>query len=114
MKNIAIVFIILLVFSLTSCTDKTFDSEKWKNWTEKTSDFAMRWDMSNDLIENYNLVGMSKKSVIQLLGKPMKDCDSKNCDLIYELGPCRSGVNCGSLYLTIKDNSIVKIFKHCG
>ncbi|MBA6316900.1 hypothetical protein [Cellulophaga baltica] len=114
MKNILGILIILMTFHLTSCSDKKFDSKKWKNWTEKKGEFATRWDMTNDLIDNHNLIGMSKKDLIQLLGKPMKDCDITNCDIIYELGPCRNGISYGSLYLTLTDNRIVKVFKHCG
>jgi len=99
---------------LTTCTDKKFDSFEWKAWSEKTGEFALRWDKCDDLIDKHLLIGMTKEKVVRLLGMPMSDCDKPNCDIIYELGPCRSGINYGSLYLTLEDNKIIKIYKHCG
>ncbi|MGB0869637.1 MAG: hypothetical protein ACPGSD_08560 [Flavobacteriales bacterium] len=114
MNNIKIIFLTSLILVLTTCTDKKFDSFEWKAWSEKTGEFALRWDMCDDLIDKHLLIGMTKEKVVRLLGMPMSDCDKPNCDIIYELGPCRSGINYGSLYLTLKDNKIIKIYKHCG
>ena len=99
---------------LTACTDKKFDSEQWKSWTEKNGEFALRWDMCVDLIDNYLSIGMSKEDVVDLIGMPYTDCDYPKCDIRYGMGPCRSGINYGTLYLTFVDNKLVKIYKYCG
>lgn len=114
MKNIKIIFVTTLMIVLSACTDKNFDSHEWKSWSEQTGEFALRWDMCDDLIDNYLSIGMTKKDVVELLGMPTTDCNKPNCDVIYELGPCRRGISYGSLYLKMEDNEIVEIYKYCG
>jgi hypothetical protein len=114
MKNIKLIFLTAFILMLTACTDQNFDSHKWLAWSEKGGENSLRWDMCDDLIDNYLLIGMTKREVVALLGAPMSDCDKENCDIVYGLGPCRSGISYGSLYLTLEKNKIVKIYKHCG
>ena len=114
MKNQTLIILSIFFLILTSCTNKNFNSTEWKAWSEKKGKFALRWDMCDDLIEKHLFIGMTKEKVVGLLGAPMSDCEKPNGDIIYELGPCRSGINYGSLYLTLEGYKVVKIYKHCG
>ena len=43
---------------MTSCNNIDFDSQKWKNCKFNSKDgYALRWDMSEDLIKNKSLIG---------------------------------------------------------
>ncbi|RKD99847.1 hypothetical protein [Marinifilum flexuosum] len=78
-------------------THKRFDSEKWKNWTESETEWSLRWDMMNSLRNDYELKGMTKTQIIELLGEP----ESKtNIEFGYYLGYSKRGINTGRL--TIK------------
>jgi hypothetical protein len=104
----------LLLFSiLTACTDTNFDAEKWKSWNVQESDSNLRWDMANDLIENYELKGKSKKEIIALLGEPIGGMRNAGDVFSYDLGPCRRGIDFGGLYLTFFKGRVVKIEKTC-
>ncbi|AGC78076.1 hypothetical protein DDD_2949 [Nonlabens dokdonensis DSW-6] len=70
--------------------------------------------MCDDLIEEHLSIGMERARIVELLGEPSSDCIQSDCDMIYELGPCRRGINYGSLYLSFKNNRLIEIFKHCG
>ncbi len=80
-----------------------FDSYKWKNWNETESTMSLRWDMRHSLLDKHDLVGMSVSEVIELLGKPSRESST---ELSYYLGMARSGIDTGSLNLTIKDGII--------
>lgn len=108
----SIVFIIIL-FLLNSCTDISFDSEEWKNWKENESNMHMRWDMTDDLIQNYNLVGKTHQEIKELLGKPSSGVSNSKDDYLYDLGPCRSGIDYGTLYLEFKNDKVDLVKKSC-
>ena len=102
----------LLIFAiLTSCTNTSFDSEKWKNWDGKES--FVRWDMANDLIDRHSLKGKTHEEIEELLGKPGNGINSDSNHYYYDLGPCRRGIDFGSLYLDFKDDKVVQVEKHC-
>jgi hypothetical protein len=109
-KNI---ILILLPFLVNSCNDIDFDSKKWRNWNYNENDWSMRWDMSEDLINNYKLEGKDTNEIFNLLGKTELDCFKNECYARYPLGPCRTGINEGTLELTIKNGKVSEISKRC-
>ena len=97
--------IILIGFALKGrITHKRFDSYKWKNWTESENEWTLRWDMMNSLRNNYELKGMTKKQIIELLGEP----ESKTkIEFEYHLGYSKHGINTGRLTIKFdKDNTV--------
>lgn len=104
-KNKIAVFIIysIILISCNGQKESTFDSEKWKNWEETESTLFLRWEMRNDLIENYNLKKLSKKDVIKLLGEP--ENESKD-NFRYNLGPTGKGINYGTLILKFENDTV--------
>lgn len=81
----------------------TFDSEKWKNWKMSEDEMTLRWDMTHDLQEEYELVGMTEQQVIELLGIP----GSKSIrEWTYDLGMARHGIDTGTLSLTFENGKV--------
>jgi|GEM_PF-3307597 len=111
--RIRLLFISLLSFIALSCTDIAFDSEKWKNWELKSSENHLRYDMSDDLVENYNLVGKSRQDILNLLGDPDSIKKGLKEKYFYNLGPCRRGIDFGVLYIYFENDLVVKIDKFC-
>ena len=97
-----------------SCTDTNFNSPKWKNWKETESTMHMRWDMVDDLINNFDLIGKSKIEIKQLLGDTQEKSLSDDCTVYYYLGPCRNGINYGNLIINFKNGKVISIEKNCG
>ncbi len=96
----------IIVFLILSCTkqiDEKFDSTKWKNWEETEATLFMRWDMRNDLIENYKLKGLSREEIIDLLGKPEKEIKDQ---FRFNLGPARKGIDYGTLIFEFKNETV--------
>lgn len=81
-----------------------FNSSEWKNWEETEKNASLRWNMVDDLEDNYNLVGKTKSEIIMLLGEPNS---STNNELNYYLGMSGHGIDTGSLTLTIQENKVV-------
>lgn len=109
------VFLIIPIFTvITSCNDLSFNSEKWKNWKETESNIHMRWDMVDDLIDNYHLIGKTHHEIEELLGKPENRVSSSKDNYYYNLGPCRSGIDYGSLYIEFKNSKVDNVGKNCG
>lgn len=74
----------------------------------------MRLDMVEDLISNYDLTGKSFSEIEELLGKPSNDCNYKNCQMSYNLGPCRGfGISYGVLKIQLKDWKAIEVSKNC-
>ncbi|WP_339703464.1 hypothetical protein [uncultured Marixanthomonas sp.] len=97
-------FLIILTNVFIACSSGTdFNSEKWKNWKESEAELFLRWDMREDLVNNYDLIGMSTEQIIDLLGEP-ENWNEK--ELRYYLGSSRRGINTGSLILQIKNDTI--------
>ena len=99
---------------LLSCNDIYFDSQSWKSWKESESNMHLRWDMTDDLISNYDLNGKSINEIEELLGEGTQKCNSDNCTIRYDLGPCRRGISYGSLSIRFYDGKAVHINKSCG
>jgi hypothetical protein len=99
-------FIISLAFlpdvsNYFSRTD--FDSGKWKNWEMAEDTMSLRWDMVDDLQNDYKLDGMTEEEVIKLLGEP--ESKSKG-EWEYYLGMARRGIDTGTLSLTFENGKV--------
>ena len=96
--------LILLTNVLIACSSGTeFNSQEWKNWQESEAEPSLRWDMTEDLVNDYDLMGMSTDQIFNLLGEP----ESKNeKELRYHLGSSRKGINTGSLILKIEKETV--------
>ncbi len=88
-------------------THEPFDSEKWKNWTETEAEMSLRWDMMNSLRNNYNLNGMSKTEILELLGPPNWTTE---LEFKYNLGMAKRGIDTGSLKIIFDSNNQVESF----
>ncbi len=112
--NNSIVLIFLTIF-FSCCNDNRieFNSKKWKKAENYEQNWALRWDMSDDLINNYDLIGKDTNQIFKLLGKTKIDCYGNYCQVSYTLGPCRTGINDGNLILTIKKGKVCEISKNC-
>jgi hypothetical protein len=85
-----------------------FNSEKWKNFNgNKEDEWSLRWNMMNSLRNNYELEGMTKEKVLELLGKP--DSHSQN-KFNYYLGYAKWGIDVGNLTIFFNENGIVKSY----
>ena len=86
-----------------------FDSEKWKSWIKSNSesDMSLRWDMMNSLRKNYELKGMTRDEIIDLLGEPQR---KDQVEFIYNLGYSKHGVNTGSFTIRFGNNDKVTNF----
>ena len=73
----------------------------------------MRWDMTDDLVNNYKLKGKSEQEVKRLLGEPGNSVDDSPDRLYYDLGPCRRGIDYGSMYVELKIGKVVHVEVHC-
>ncbi len=104
-KEVCYIILIFLFVSSCSSSDIEFESEKWKNWVETETTASLRWDMRNDLLRKHELVGMSIIEIVDLLGEP--ENSSKN-EFRYYLGMARSGIDTGSLILTIESGVVIK------
>jgi hypothetical protein len=82
-----------------------FVSNEWINWEETQSSFGVRWNMTYDLSNNYELKGKTKKEIEAILGKPSSE--SKN-EMSYYLGLTGHGINTGSLTFEFKKGRVVK------
>ena len=68
------IFFILIFISLSSCNGQNkFDQEIWLKNNDISIRENPRFKMVNDILENHLRKGMSKSSIIELLGKPNTD-----------------------------------------
>ncbi|MDA9773539.1 hypothetical protein N9B82_01165 [Saprospiraceae bacterium] len=93
----------LLLFSMPYIDDylraTEFNSEKWNN-----SSNDQRWDMRRDLLKKDNLIGKTKKDIIDILGIP----DREGRDMIhYDLGPAIIGIDMGRLEIEFVRDTVV-------
>ena len=100
--------LILIGFGLHGkISGEKFESEKWKTADlNDENNMSLRWDMMNSLRNNQNLIGMSKKEIISLLGKPDENFTNERT-FRYYLGYSHTGINTGSLIINF-ENGIVK------
>ncbi len=109
LKTSIIIIVYLVLFA--SCNNTSFDSAKWKRWDGKKS--YVRWDMAYDLIKHHNLKGKNHKEIEDLLGKPDIDVFSSTDKYEYDLGPCRKNFDFGILTIEFKNDTVIKVEKHC-
>ena len=61
-----------------------FESQKWKTANMNSEEnWSLRWDMMNDLRNDYQLIGMSKNEIIKLLGEPENYSDLEENTIAY-------------------------------
>ena len=82
-----------------------FESQKWKTANMNSEEnWSLRWDMMNDLRNDYKLIGMSKNEIIKLLGEP--DNKSKSFSQFrYSLGYAHFGIDTGTLIIEFEKDS---------
>ncbi len=96
----------ILLF-LVSCSEKKdFNSDEWKNWTESESTMQTRWLMHKDLSESYELKGVGRDSILNLLGKPNFE---SNREYRYSLGATGRGINIGTMTITFENDVVTDI-----
>lgn len=83
-----------------------FNSTEWINWEDTESTFGLRWNMTHDLIKNYNLKGKTKEEIKALLGNPSSEY--KN-EMSYFLGLTGHGINTGSLTLKFENEKVIEV-----
>lgn len=102
---LSILILILIAFALKGrITHEEFNSDRWKNWKNSEAEWSLRWDMMNSLRNNYELKGMTKDEIIELLGEP-ESLSQK--EFSYYLGMAKWGIDIGTL--TIKFNETGKV-----
>ena len=105
--------LIIPMLLLSSCTDVGFESEKWKNWEEGEWNMHMRWDMVDDLMSNYLHKGMEVDEVEDLIGKAPFTTIRNEEIARYGLGPCRSGIDYGTLEIKYDQGKLSSFEKRC-
>ena len=99
-------FMVILFFTVACSEQKDFNSDEWKNWVETESTPNTRWLMHKDLMKNHELNGVSKDSILNLLGEPSK----KHLDEFhYYLGNTGRGINIGTMTITFENNVVTDI-----
>ena len=74
MKVFKVIVLFLTLLFIVSCSkQKEFDKIEWKNWIESEATIDSRWLMHKDLLRKYPLKGVSKDSIIMLLGEFKED-----------------------------------------
>lgn len=106
MKSLKILSLIAMLLFAVSCSEKKdFNSEEWKNWVESEATMHTRWLMHKDLLKKYDLKGISKDSILSLLGEPNTQYSD---EFNYNLGYPKRGGGIDPGTMTIKfENGIV-------
>ncbi|MGB3655672.1 MAG: hypothetical protein WBA41_31295 [Rivularia sp. (in: cyanobacteria)] len=99
-------FIAILLFTVSCSEKKDFNSTEWKNWVETEATLDTRWLMHKDLLKRYELKGVSRDSILDLLGKPNTETNNK---YYYQLGTTGRGINTGTMTITIENDTVVDI-----
>ena len=89
-----------------------FDSASWKNeQLLNNSENPIRIRMVDDLLKKYELVGMSRNQVSELLGIPEPTRYFSEYDYVYWLGPERSFISIDSEWLGVKfkNDTVVEV-----
>lgn len=84
---------------------REFNAVAWQNWQESEAELSLRWEMTKDLTDRYELKGMPITEVKELLGEP--DNEYAEGTITYYLGMSGHGIDTGSLILTIKNGVVV-------
>lgn len=78
-----------------------FDPETWKDEGKYYEEPYPRRDMVKSLTEDHLKAGMTKASVLELLGAPTETPKFQDHDLVYWLGPESGFVSVDSSWLVI-------------
>ena len=81
-----------------------FNSSEWINWEETESTLDERWNMVNDLVNNYEMKGKSVSQIKELLGEPSL---VSNNEISYNLGVTGHGINYGTLSLKLRNGIVI-------
>ncbi len=84
--------------------EQPFDRELWLSY-DKSSDPRIRAHMYDDLRKNHLKIGMSRKEVLKLLGKPALDHSGI---LYYDLGPDAIGIDTDRLVIELDESGRIK------
>lgn len=106
MKQFRVFFMLIILFCIGCTKQKSFNQTDWKNWTETEATIDSRWLMHKDLLNKYQLKGISKDSIINLLGEPNS---INNNSYFYQLGATGRGINNGTMIIVFKEGSVVKV-----
>ena len=79
-----------------------FNAAQWKNSAAPSS---IRLAMADDLVATQRLKKLSRASVVELMGEPLKTPYFKEFDMVYWLGPERAFMSIDSEWLVIKLDS---------
>lgn len=98
-----LICVALLCIAVSLCgywwiSGQRFDSALWKSVTESD---ATRLAMVDDLLERYELVGMTREEIDRLLGVPPETGYFANFEYVYWLGPERGFISIDSEWLCI-------------
>lgn len=113
-KSITITIILIIIFLCGlgmrgKVSGEKFDSQKWKTADlNLEGNWSLRWDMMNNLRDDYELIGMSENEITRLLGKP-DDNSSTGKAFRYYLGYSKTGINTGSLTLIFENGIVTRI-----
>lgn len=83
-----------------------FDREQWINWEETETTASLRWNMVYDLTSKYELTGMTRSEVIELLGPPDDEFEIK-ASMYYHLGMSGHGIDTGTLIIKLKGDKVI-------
>jgi hypothetical protein len=101
MKKLLLSLLLLLI--LCSCSAQ-FDKETWSKEPEK------RNNMVHNLINKYELDGMTDAEIIDLLGEPEQKLDEPSPQFVYYLG--RAGLGVDDSLLRLYFNKSGKLESH--
>ena len=99
-------FVAILFFAIGCGEQKDFDSTEWKNWEETEATPNTRWLMRRDLLRKYDLEGVTKDYILDLLGKPDSETNDK---YYYQLGSTGRGINTGTMTIKFENGTVVDI-----
>ena len=95
-KGIIVIFLLVIFFLCRNVVIHRFSTERWKRLPEK------RVEMVDNLLEKYELVGMTHEEVMALLGKDTNTQYFKTeSNIVYYLGPERGLIRIDSEWLVL-------------
>ena len=97
---------------LDRCDSRRFEPGVWSDTIAAHSPRAPRGCMVDDLLRRYELPGMTRATVIQLLGEPERTTYFREYDLVYYLGPERSSLGIDSEWLLLRLDRSGRVSEH--
>ena len=81
---------------------RSFESSRWKDASENAHGNPVRLRMVDDLLSRFDLVGMKRTDVVDLLGERDDTEYFKSYDMVYWLGPERGVFSIDSEWLVLR------------